>query len=392
MANFRLRQFSDAAVLREIRVDRLVEFLGRHRAHFEQLGINLCGPGQGDLDYERIARALLDTDETTPRALIDDLYFVDEMATEEGMDQLVAAVSDLSEEEQGAIGLGADPTPADVAVAVRLRAPSILERKHAERFVTTKRSFYYFRPAKRPHQPYVTPSNSQLAALEDSLANGFEALKRSRAVKVFLFEKTDAVWILVRRGEPCKREAAVDPAGEGSVFYRPAVYDVLRYDLSSGELSASAGSSKKILELHRLAFGRHLFNDEAYFADRKNLFTLDPLQVSGPESLACGDVEGLESVVLRELRVLWGGPENEVEIRKATDLFRAFERRNRSIPATARIVSAKFAMTFGDSKTARSVTISSSNTTSFTRDSDSPLVEEWMVKRGFTVADDDALA
>lgn len=392
MANFRLRQFSDQAVLRQVRVDRLIEFLGRHREYFERLGIDLDRPDEATLDYDRIAHALLNTDETAPGALIDDLYFVDEMATAEGMDQVVAAVGDLPPETQRAIDLGADPTPADVAVAVRLRAPGILERKHAERFVTTKRSFYYFRPAKRPHSLYVTPSNSKLAALEASLADGFEALKRSRAVKVFVFEKKDAVWILVRRGEPCKREAAVDPTGSGSVFYRPAVYDVLRYDRPAEELSVSAGSSKKILELHRLAFGRHLFDDEAYFADRKNLFTLDPLQVSGPESLACGDVEGLESVILKEIRIHWGGPENEVEIRKATDLFRAFERRNRPISAAARIVSAKFAMTFGDSKTARSVTISSSNTTSFTRDSDSPLVEEWMVKRGFTVADADAPA
>ena len=209
---------------------------------------------------------------------------------------------------------------------------------------------------------------------------------------MFVFEKEDAVWFLVRRGEPCKREAAVDPSGSASVFYRPAVYDVLRYDFSSGELSVSAGSSKKILELHRLAFGRHLFGDEAYFADRKGLFTLDPLQVNGSESLACGDIEGLESVILKEIRIHWGGPESEIEIRRATDLFRAFERRNRTIPEAARIVAAKFAMTFGDSKTARSVTISSSNRTSFTRDSDSPLVEEWMVNRGFTVADDDAPA
>lgn len=390
MPNFKVRQFSDAAVLRAVHVDRLVEFLGKFREHFEQLGIDLDGRGEATLDYDRIARALVDTDESTPRALIDDLYFVDEMATPEGMDQLVAAVGDLPTEEQAAIGLGADPTPADVAVAVRLRAPAILERKHAERFVTTKRSFYYFRPAKRPHRPYAAPSSSQLAALETSLSDGFEALKRSRAVKVFVFEKKDAVWFLVRRGEPCKREAAVDPAGSGSVFYRPAVYDVLRYDLPSGDLSVSAGSSKRILDLHRLSFGRHLFGDDAYFADRKDLFTLDPLQVDGPESLACGDVEGLESVVLKEIRILWGGPDNEVEIRRATDLFRALKQRNRSIHESARIVAAKFAMTFGDSKTARSVTISSSNRTSFTRDSDSPLVEEWMVKRGFTVADTDA--
>jgi len=45
---------------------------------------------------------------------------------------------------------------------------------------------------------------------------------------------------------------------------------------------------------------------------------------------------------------------------------------------------------FADAKAPRMVTITSSNQTSYTRDSDAPLIEKWMGKRGFALRADDA--
>ncbi|MBC8465835.1 hypothetical protein H8D57_02315, partial [bacterium] len=88
-------------------------------------------------------------------------------------------------------------------------------------------------------------------------------------------------------------------------------------------------------------------------------------------------------VRLKELQFYWGGAEKEIEIRKANDLFAAFHSRDHDIPEKAHIIRASFLVKFRDSKTARTVTIKSSNIALYTRDSDASVIEEWLMKRGF---------
>ncbi len=411
MATFRLRRFTNSATLKSIRPDNLIALLMRHRSYFEDRGVVLAQPetrhdtaeargsyGFGgaheetmnSIDYEGIARVLMTPDESTPRELVDDLFFVDEMATPEGMDALREEIEKLPLARRRTIALGPDPTPADVAVIVRLRAPDILERKHAERLLGSKRSFHYFRPANGDGKPFCAPKEEQIHALEAAFDDAFEKMKRGRNSKVFFFERGDEVWMLVRRGDPCKREGALSSSGSSSVYYRPEVFDVLRYDRRTRELSVSAGSSKKIYAMYRKTIGLHFFGDEKHFSEGKAKFTLDPLKVDGEDALVCVDVDGMESVVLRELHYYWGGPEHEVEIRRASNLFEAFKRRNRRIPDNARIIKAKFEVKFTDSKAKRVVTITNSNVTSFTRDSDASAVEDWMTRRGFALVSDGA--
>ena len=73
-------------------------------------------------------------------------------------------------------------------------------------------------------------------------------------------------------------------------------------------------------------------------------------------------------------------------MRKATDLFSAMGRRNRSLPEKARLLRAGFLMKFEDAKQPRMVTIAPPNVSSYGRDGDSTLVERWMQKRGFSLS------
>lgn len=411
MATFTLRRFTNPATLKSIRKDNLLALLGRYDSYFASRGVSLVPAAatvlrvaepraayggvvhtepSEDLDYEGIARVLMTPDETTPRELVDDLFFVDEMATIEGMDALREEIEKLPAVKRDKIDLGPDPTPADVAVVVRLRAPDILESKHAESLLVSKRSFQYFQPANGKRLPFGKPTNKQLRALEAVFDDAFENMKRGRSTKIYVFERPDEVWMLVRHCDPCKREGALEAAGSSSVYYRPEVFDVIRYDHRTGELSVNAGSCKKIYDLYREKIGLHLFGDPLYFPAGKAKFTLDPLRADGEDSLVCVDVDGMESVVLREIHYYWGGPENEVEIRKASNVFEALKRKNRKIPERARISKAKFQVKFTDSKSPRMVAITSSNVTSFTRDSDSAAVEAWMTKRGFAMVASEA--
>ena len=170
MANFSLRRFTNPEILKSINRDSLLSLLSRHKDYFARRHVLLPAVGvvlhvaeatasyggaarkvevePAELDYEGIARVLMTPDETTPRELVDDLFFVDEMATNEAMDELLDEITRLPHIQRKQLNFGSDPTPADVAVQIRLKAPDLLERKHAEHFLTSKRSFEYFQAKK----------------------------------------------------------------------------------------------------------------------------------------------------------------------------------------------------------------------------------------------------
>ena len=56
-------------------------------------------------------------------------------------------------------------------------------------------------------------------------------------------------------------------------------------------------------------------------------------------------------------------------------------------PLRGPIIKASFLIKFTDSKTARTVTISSGNRAGFKRDDDADILEAWMTRRGFIIAD-----
>ena len=114
---------------------------------------------------------------------------------------------------------------------------------------------------------------------------------------------------------------------------------------------------------------RHLFGNEDFFPGAGR-YTLEPLRTAGSASIVCTDVDGMDWVRLKEIQLLWGGVEREIETRKADDLFAALEGRGRSIPGSAPIIRARFQVKFADAKTARAVTIRTPNTAQYTRDSD----------------------
>jgi hypothetical protein len=394
MSTFTLRRFTSQETLKSIRADNLLSLLGKHGAYFASRGVTLdaragedrtAAPVDGEIDYEGIAQVLMTPEEATPRELVDDLFFVDEMATPEGMEALREEIAKLAPAERKPLEFGPAPTPADVAVIVRLHAPAILERTHAEILLSSKRSFHYFQPANGNSKPFTKPTDKQLRSLEAVFDDFFDKMKRGRNSKIYVFERPEEVWLLVRHGDPCKREGALSSSGSSSVYYRPEVFDVIRYDHKTSELSINAGSSKKIYDLYREKVGLHFFGDALYFPAGMAKFTLDPLRSDGESSLVCVDVDGMDSVVLQEVHYFWGGPENEVEIRRASNIFKAMQRRDRSIPDNARISRAKFQVKFTDSKTPRMVTVSNSNVSSFTRDSDAPIVDAWLTKRGFAI-------
>lgn len=414
MATHRPYRFADPDTLKKLNEPCLLALLNHddHRAYLKSRGLVLPdgNPGVGGnpagvlvarepvatygekpastngVDYERLAAILIDPDERTPKKLVDALYYIHEMATADCMDELLGAIETAPWRDQ--IDIGDEPTPADVALQVYLQDPDLLERKHAEHLLERPRSFDYFQSKEKSPLAFKQPTKKQLAALKSDLDDWFEKHKRRRASRVFIFPRDDGVWFLVRHGEPLKREGALDGDESSSVHYRPEKHDVLVYDPLSGEIRINA-CSKKEQETYRRAFGLHLFGDSERFPGTAK-YTLEPLRDKGEDSLVCSDVTGMDWAKLKEIHFFWAP--DDIEVRKSSDYFALLKRRNRSMPAKARIIRASIQVKFTDSKTPRTVTIRPPNIASYTRDDDAAVLEEWLTKRGFNLAaqsDDD---
>ncbi|MCI0341372.1 MAG: hypothetical protein L0216_09535 [Planctomycetales bacterium] len=402
MATFNLRRFASPDALRNIQEENLRALLSRHASYFTKRGVELNGAlpnrvaeplapygnspaaaaERDGLDYEVLAGVLLAPDDDTPPALVDQLYMIHEMATDEGMQVLLDANDTLPEKDRINFNGASDLSPADVAILVSLKAPEILERKHAEQFVGERKSFEYYLSSETPTGAFKSPLRAKVEALEQELGQWFASKKKGDLVRVFVYAKPDEVWFLVRHGDAFRREGAVKSGQSTSVFYRPEKHDLLVYNPAIGEMRINAGS-KGEKELYRRSFGKHLFSGEDHFPSSNRKYTLDPLKADGANSIVCTDVNGIDSIQLTEVTYFWGGAQNEIEVRRAGDVFAALKERDRKIPNT-RIIGARFRMKFSDSKTPRSVNLRPPNVAKFTRDDDGKLVEEWLKKRGFS--------
>lgn len=377
MAILNLQRFTRGGSLRAISPELLVKFLLPYNDVFLSRGVGLDTDAEsGELSYKGLVNVFMHLDADTPHDLAEALYFINEMATAEGMDELL----DEAERREVIIDYHPDSTPEDVAIQVWLDDREIVEKKHAERFLHRPKSFEYFQSEEGARAPGRITKN-KLQALEKELDDWFEEKKRGRTSKVFAYYKDDEIWFLVRHGEPYKREGGIKDNESTSVFYRSEIFAVVIYNSTIGEIRMNAGTIG-IKKLYRCMFGKHLFGDENYFPSTAK-YILDPLKNDGEAALVCSDVEGMEWVLLKELHFYWGGQFHETEIRKADDLLACYSWKNRNIPENARLTKAKFQVKFESAKKPRILIIRPNNIANFTRDGDSVIVEIWLAKRGF---------
>jgi hypothetical protein len=379
MTTLNLRRFTRVETLRTIKQELLVEFLLPYNDFFLSRGVSLESQTDSEeLDYKGLVNVFMHPDADTPDGLAEALYFINEMANADGMDQLI------EEAEKGEIQIDYHPdsTPVDIAIQVWLTDREIVERKHAEQFLIRPKSFEYFQSEAQP-TPIGRVTRQKLQALERDLNDWFEKKKRGRTCKVYAYPKGVETWFLVRHGEPYKREGGIKDGESTSVFFRPETFDVVVYNSTIGEIRMNAGLVG-IKRLYRQKFGKHFFEDEDFFPGTGK-YTLNPLKSDGEAALVCSDVEGLEMVLLKELHFYWGGPFGEIEIRKASNVLAALSWRNRQIQDNARLVRAKFHVKFENARNPRTLIIRPPNIANFTRDGDSVIGETWLAKRGFVL-------
>jgi hypothetical protein len=380
MSTFKLRRFSEPSRLKTIDPRRLEAFLHPFSQYLLDRGFTFATDLLGGFGYDALATILMTPDERVPREMVNALYFVDEMSDHEGMDDLLQAASDAGLD----LDLGPAPTPSDVAIAVWLARPDLVKWTHARGYALRQKRFVYFRNRLPSRCPFLQYDRSHITSLEEHLAAWFETHKRGRYCQVSIFDHGSTVWILVRHGLPFKREGSVAEGQSSMEYYRPEKYDVLVYDPDAGTIGVHA-DGKRLTEFYLFSIGLFLFGDEHRFGFKHEL-TLDPLKRYGAGSLACDDIEGIESVTLAELTRMRGGPYKRMVIDKASDLFADFAAEGYALPETARLVSATLEFLFAGEDKPRRVTIRPPNTIVYARNEDREAVEAFLKAREFMPA------
>ena len=316
-------------------------------------------------------------DDQVPNAMVDALYYVDELANDQGMDRLM--------EEAFAAGISLDlgpiPTSADVAIAAWLTMPELVRRVHAETYALKQKKFVHWQSRLPNSRPFPACDEPLLARLQDHLDDWFETRKRGRNSRVMIFRRADAVWIVVRHGQTFKREGSIREGKSSTEYYRPEKYDVLLYDPVHGTLGIHA-DGQRLMEFYLHSLGLFFFENDHYFAFEHKV-SLDPLKVYGRRSLNCEDIPGIDTVRLVELAQFRGGRWKRVIVDKATDLFAALEEEGHSLSPTARLVSAVLGLMFTGTEKPRRLTLRPPNIIVYARNEDRNLVELFLRARGF---------
>ena len=231
--SFNLKRFSSSATLKSIDVLLLRRFLSPYQAFFRSRGLDVTAEAT-EFDYEDLARVLMSPGIDTPRRLLDALFFVDELAH----DGLFDALYDRAVQTGVRVDRDLDIGPADLAVLVWLEKPEVLERFHAEQFLTRPKRFQSFvSPLAKPANiPDV--SEETCLAMEADLNTFFETHRKGRGTRVFPFVRDDGIWFLVRHGQRIRREGTVEPdGGSKNIYYRPETFDVLVFFPETNELT-----------------------------------------------------------------------------------------------------------------------------------------------------------
>lgn len=377
MASYDPKVFTRPDGLKRIAIPNLIALLEPYRTYLAGRGFVLPTDPEAEFPHEDLAKLLMQYDQNIPLELMNGLYYIDEVASNESLDDMM----ERAYAEGITLVVDGKSTPADVATQIWNAKPNLLIERAVRSLAFQKSSFMYFlgKTARKRSLP-ATP-DPQLKALETLMDPWFESKQRGKGTRVFAFPRTDKVWLLIRHGMPMIREGKHEDDGSpGVAFYRPQKHDVVIYDADQDVLAVNA-DTKGARTLYRESIGLVLFGDRDYFGEGE-IFTLTPIRDDGADCLVCSDIEGIDRVRLREVVRALPGRIPITEITRASDLFAALGDQADAKFKYGIIIAAKFGVLFRGARQERVVNLSKGSAR-YDRDTDAPAVEAWFEARGF---------
>ena len=191
MSTLNFRQFSKPEVLQQVDKKHLIDFFKPFATYFRDRGLDVLAElGRSEPAYASICNILITSDDATPDELAEALYYVNDVASEDGAEVILDHLSrepDLFIAEQ-------DSTPADLALQLWMARPKLLKRISGNLLSVSKRSYDYFQTSRETIPVFQEPSEEVIAELENALDDWFYRKLKGRFSKVICTPKEDYVW------------------------------------------------------------------------------------------------------------------------------------------------------------------------------------------------------
>jgi len=368
--------FDDPSVLREIEPSRLLDLIAPHRAFFASHGYPLPEDGAA-LDHERLAVIILRPQPDTPPELLDALTHIREVATTRDAEFL----RDRAREAGVNLPANLRLSPADVAVHLWLERPDVLRRHHAQHVVLRRRSFDTFLASADAALERPADLSARIESLGRAVREHYISMDRGRGAYIIPIETERELRLVVPHGAPYCRRGCWRESKPSSVGFQPMEFAYAMLDWEHWELHLNCKTEKE-RRFFMSGVGLHLLGSSSFFTAEQK-YTLDPLR-RGRSALVCSAVPGIRRVRLVALTMRFGGAFGRVREEIADDLLLALEHDGESIPEHAELVKAKFEFEFADSSKPRPVTLARGNRATYTRTSDSALVERFFELQRFS--------
>jgi hypothetical protein len=273
----------------------------------------------------------------------------------------------------------------DVAMRIWSRDSLALEKAHSEQHIYRSRTFEHYQ-SDTP-TPFPELGDDRVTEMEAALDVWFEDHKRGANTRVFIYPGQDEVWFLIRHGDAYRRESAVEGYKSKGIVYRPEAFDVACYAPSIGELRIHA-KNKGEQDLYRRELGRLIAGNSSFFPGLDK-YDLSPIIYDGEKCLNVRDVEGIDWIMLTELRI----ERHKVHYKMKTtyaapNVFLALRDDNVQLLPNETITRAKFKVKYTGEDKPRTITITPPNKLQLTRDTDAMMIEQWLRKRGFTTSEE----
>ncbi len=380
MPTYNPKQLGEPEVIREINPTVLFAFLQPFEGYLRSRGLVIKKESRIDnTAIEKLVDILTNPTMKTPQALLNAVFYVEEMATPSAADLLLNAAQQagMPFDEEGKHSL------ADIVMQVWLFDSKMVETQHAWHTWRTPRRMECFQPANLTGIAPIAITEERLAqAIKDA---GDWFAKHNRGRKLFMTPRfvDNEIQISIRRGDPFSRKSTIDDDGIDTITFREARKDSMVYCLNDEVLMLNS-SLKSAYPIYCRIFSKLLYDDPNHFG-LVTRYTLAPLSELGEDALSPGEIDAIEEIVLLNYRVRLGGPFNSYIIHGADDYFADLKWRGGSFQAEGSLDRATFRIKYRHVKAPRTLTLYAGSSSSYTRDENAHYAEQWMVLRDFVM-------
>lgn len=375
MPSFTLPRFTDAGILRSIEPSRLTTFLRRFSPYLEDKDFILPKDNiYSDAQLQQLIGIFNIHDSQTPAEMIEALFQVREVASDQGMEALllVAVKNGIELPDE-------DFSPADLAMHIWLAEPDLLRRANCERIVTHFQSFFCYMNRTFEVPVLDMPSSSVLREIEVRINHFNRNRTRVGGATVWMYDFGTELAFLIRCGGTLRREEVMVQEVCKNQLRRPVGYDLVVYNRVSGELRIRAEQIGE-RRFYNEQFGEILFNDKHFF-EYGELFDLDVIYELQEDVQSPGTIAELREVILLETQETLVGQRRLQVTMRSDNLFEALKEQNKRLSNQGRITSAKWKFFFLDG-TDVIVTIYSGNKIRFSQQIGTSSIYGWLIETG----------